>query len=232
MNRTRQTVRLLCGAAMQQGMAVIYPDLHGTGDSAGDFGDARWEQWLGDLETAAAWLQERGCTAIVVLGIRAGALLAWELLRRGRFPVHSLVFWQPVLSGKSVVTDMLRMRIAAAGEPGSGETVAGLRQQAGAGAPLEAAGYRLAPELVQALDASSIDAVSGMVMPPIHWLEIVSEDAGPTRQAVLDTIARLRGQGARIELLRQPDPPFWATQEITVGQGTVAATVRLLAAAA
>ena len=229
MNRTRRTVRLFCEEAAQRGMLVIATDLHGTGDSSGDFGDARWGQWLVDLGVAATWLQQQGCTSISLLGIRAGALLAWEILRAGLIPVRSVVLWQPVITGKAVVTDMLRARIAAASAQGARETVSGLRQQLADGNAVEAAGYLLAPELMHALDQAVIAENPGMPLPPVCWMEIVANEESSMRQAALDAIKRLQAAPAAIDLVRQPDPPFWGTTEITAGLGSVSSTVRWLA---
>lgn len=230
MNRSRRTVRLLCGEGAGQGLAVLNPDLHGTGDSGGEFGEARWGQWLEDLGTAAAWLRAEGCSRITLLGIRAGALLAWDVLRSAQWPVAGLVLWQPVLSGKAVVTDLLRMRIAAGAAQGGGETVSGLRQRLEAGHQVEAAGYTLSPEMSRALDGVAIGADVPQGMPPACWIEIVGDAEGPVRAPALALADRLRGKGVVVDLLRQQDPPFWSTAETTVGRGTVAATLAWLRA--
>ena len=229
MNRTRRTLRLLCSEAARRGMLVIETDLHGTGDSSGDFGDARWDGWLNDLEASANWLRQQGCVTISLLGVRAGALLAWEILRTRRTPIRSLVLWQPVLTGKAVVTDMLRARLAAASTQGGRETVSGLRQQLESGHAVEAAGYLLAPNLVRDLDQLAITPNPGLPLPPMCWLEIVGDDTSTTRQPALDTIRQLQAAGATVDLVRQQDPPFWGTTEVTAGRGSVSSTVRWLA---
>jgi exosortase A-associated hydrolase 2 len=232
MNRTRRTVRLLCGAAATAGACAIYPDLHGTGDSPGDFADARWADWLEDLSAAAGWLQAEGCGAVVLVGVRAGALLAWDLLRAGTVPVSQVVLWQPVLTGKAVVTDLLRTRIAAAASQSGRDTVATLRAQLAAGQVVESVGYGLSPELVRALDATAIAPLAGTAQPPVSWIEVIGDEASATRQPALAMVSQLQAAGGRVELLRQADPPFWSTVEITVGHGTIGRTTPLLAACA
>ena len=55
-------------------------DLSGMGDSSGSHGDATWEQWLEDSKTAAESLMEdAGTQNLVILGARAGALLAAQV---------------------------------------------------------------------------------------------------------------------------------------------------------
>lgn len=232
MNRTRRTMRLLAAGAAGQGACAIYPDLHGTGDSPGDFADARWAGWLGDLRASACWLEQQGCAGLVLVGIRAGALLAWDLLRGGLERVRHVVLWQPVLAGRNVVTDMLRTRIAAATPPGPRESVANLRQRLAAGETVETVGYALAPELARALEAAAIAAEPGRAWPPVSWIEVIGDQASATRQPALALVDQLRAGGVRVELLRQPDPPFWSTVETTVGTGTVDLTLPLLAACA
>jgi exosortase A-associated hydrolase 2 len=221
MNRTRRTVRLLCEQGVRRGHAVLNVDLHGTGDSDGDFADARWEHWLDDLGTGAAWLRSAGCRAISLLGIRAGALAAVTLARR--LEIASLLLWQPVVAGQSAVTDLLRTRVAAGAAAGERESVADLRGQLAAGATIEAAGYALPAALAAALDAAVVagEALSA----PVLWLEVASEAGAPPRAPAAQAAARLRAAGVRVELTSAVDPPFWSTTEVTVGRASVAATL-------
>lgn len=231
MNRSRQTVRLLLNEVGDRGLLAISADLHGTGDSEGEFADARWAQWLRDLESAAGWLLSQGCTAIALVGIRAGGLLAWDLLRQNSLPLRRLVLWQPVLNGKALVTDVLRTRVAAGLQREPRETVGDLRRRLSAGEAIESAGYALHSELAQALEHCDIlPPTSSANSPPIHWLEIVAEENSTQRQSALDAIARLQDAGLRVEASRSVDPPFWSTQEITVGRTTARMTAELLAA--
>lgn len=218
-------MRLLCEAAARRGMATIYPDLSGTGDSSGDFVDATWAAWRADVERAAAWLVEQGCTSLAVVGIRAGALLAWDMVTQTRLPITTLVLWQPVLNGSAVVTDLLRTCIAnAAGR----DSVSVLRQQLARGEPVEAAGYCLSAALASDLNAMRMDPQGARRAVPILWIEIVAEDSIPTRHAALEAASRLRAAGVTVTLGRQRDPPFWGTGEVTVGHAAIAETVRWL----
>lgn len=230
MNRCRRTVRLLCARAPALGIGVASVDLHGTGDSSGDFGDARWEQWLDDLVAAAGWLAAAGCGAPWLVGIRAGALLAFELARSARLPLAGLILWQPTLTGSSVVTDMLRARIAATAATaaaGERETTDALRRQLAAGESVEAAGYRLAPALVRSLETASVDGPA-LAMPATCWVEIGGGAQAPMRAAAAAAIGRLRASGSAVDVLRVEDPPFWGTTEVTLGRATVDATLAWL----
>jgi hypothetical protein len=69
--------------------------------------------------------------------------------------VTSIVLWQPVLSGESLVTQFPRTDVVArmltqADSRSSTET---LRAQLRNGEPIEVAGYMLAPALVQSLES-------------------------------------------------------------------------------
>jgi len=228
MNRTRRTVRLLMEQAAQAGLAVINVDLAGTGDSAGEFADARWEDWLANLELGRDWLRRQGCTQVSLLGVRAGALLAWQLALAAREPFHRLLLWQPVPTGQAVLTDLLRTRLLAPAADGKREGVAALRAQLQGGSAVEAAGYTLSPQLAAALDAARIGATPTDRRLRIAWLEIVADAAADVRPVAVQSVARLVEAGLQAELLRAQDPPFWATTETTTGHASVAASLRWL----
>lgn len=229
MNRSRRTTRLFCGEAARCGIRSIEIDLYGTGDSSGDFNDARWETWLADLSAATEWLRRQGCRTVSLLGIRAGALLAWDVLRGSPETIHSIVLWQPVLAGRSIVTDLLRTRIAAASARDGHDTMGTLRRELAAGRSVEAAGYLLSPNLARDLEQARVGPEPGVVVPRMCWIEIVADSASGTRQPALDGVEQLRACGAQVDLVRQQDPPFWGTTEVTVGRATVARTVEWLA---
>ena len=80
MNKARRMVALQAAELARSGCRVLLLDLYGTGDSAGDFRDARWEFWLDDLTRAVEWLAGQGGRRVTLLGLRAGCLLALDLL--------------------------------------------------------------------------------------------------------------------------------------------------------
>lgn len=47
-----------------QGYAVLILDLFGTGESKGDFGEATWQIWLQNIDTAIDWLTQQGAQSI------------------------------------------------------------------------------------------------------------------------------------------------------------------------
>ena len=59
MNHSRRMATLQAHRLAALGIDVLVVDLFGTGDSAGDFADARWETWQEDAKAAVAWLGRR-----------------------------------------------------------------------------------------------------------------------------------------------------------------------------
>ena len=98
MNKSRRMVALQARALAAAGCAVLQIDLHGCGDSSGDFGDASWDSWLADVSLAHAWLRTRSAAPLWLWGLRSGCLLAGDAASRLGEPVDFL-FWQPVLYG-------------------------------------------------------------------------------------------------------------------------------------
>lgn len=159
MNRSRAVVARQARAFAAAGYAVLQIDLHGCGDSAGDFGDASWDHWRTDAHAALQLLQTRFDVPLCLWGLRSGALLASEVARELAAGI-SLLLWQPVLSGKQHLQQFLRLGLAAdmlegrLGEDArSSET---LLAQLENGHAIEIAGYTLAPALARGMAGSAL----------------------------------------------------------------------------
>jgi hypothetical protein len=168
---------------------------------------------------------DSGFDEIVLVGIRGGCLLTWELLKAARRSYRAAVLWQPVISGTSVITDLLRMRIAANALSDSRESLSALRQRLGAGAAVETAGYAITPGLYRALETCAIEPC-GRPMPPIVWIEFSTEGS---RAAARTAIDRLTTSGLRVTVFHETDPHIWSTTETTVAPMAVARTVQAIA---
>jgi exosortase A-associated hydrolase 2 len=230
MNRTRRLAAQQARALAAQGIAVLLLDLHGCGDSSGEFFDARWETWKDDLGLACAWLGERTGVRAGVWGARLGALLALDYAGSAPQPPARLVLWQPVLSGAAYMNHVLRLRVA--GEmlaEGSGGNTRTLRAQLAAGNALEVGGYMIAPQL-----AAALDGVEAARLPlpacPVHWFEVLAAGLapGPAAARVADA---WRARGIDLALAPVHCPPFWATQEIADCPQLLAATSAIFAEA-
>ncbi|MGZ5200781.1 MAG: hydrolase 2, exosortase A system-associated [Telluria sp.] len=224
MNRSRRMAALAARALAARGIGVLQIDLHGCGDSSGDFGDARWDTWKSDVSLARDWLRARLGCPVGLWGLRLGALLALDCARAE--PLDRLLLWQPVTSGSGYLTQQLRLRLAGdlLQDDDAKASTTSLRDELRAGASLEIAGYTVAPELALAID--SLDAAT--LAPercPVHWFEMVAAP-GRSMPAAPSRIAagwRERGTDLRVELVC--GEPFWATPEIAACPALVEATV-------
>lgn len=191
MNRSRHVAALQARAFAAAGYAVLQMDLHGCGDSAGDFADATWTQWLADVRAGVRYLQESFERPLCLWGFRSGALLATAIAREVS---AKLLLWQPVTSGHQHLQQFLRLSLAANmldGGRASGSTEA-LRAQLTAGQCVEVAGYSISPELAHGLATAElqfegllghcieIQPGGGEISPALHRLL----HAGSTRASV------------------------------------------------
>ena len=242
MNKSRRMAALQARALANQGLAVLLPDLLGCGDSAGDFGEASWAAWVDDVVHAATWLREQACgwaaeaaTAasanspppLTLWGLRTGALLAAEAAAR-LGDVQRLLFWQPALSGKTVLQQFLRLQMASEllGGDATGGTEA-LRTRLAAGDSVELAGYRLSPGLTQGLERARLEPPPGVRL--LHWL-----DLSPRAEAILvpgsaSAVARCRQAGCDVQAQVVTGPTFWQSTEIEDAPGLIEATLQAMA---
>lgn len=216
MNRSRHLVARQARTLAALGYHVLRVDPFGCGDSAGESEEARWEIWRSDALAAARWLAERAEVAPWLWAMRLGALMSTELTAHLDGPPGKLVLWQPVLEGKLLLNEFLRVRVASqmlAGGQGNGRlTIHALRASLGGGEPVDVGGYVLTPELASAIDARALrDAVPAGW--EVHWLEVTqSPEAGqsPAAQAV---IADWRAAGVTVHERLVRGPRFWTAAE-------------------
>jgi exosortase A-associated hydrolase 2 len=228
MNKSRRMAALQARALAALGYGVLQIDLHGCGDSDGDFADARWEHWKDDIDAARTWLAQRLGRHAGVWGLRLGALLALDYARTAQQPVAQLLLWQPVLQGAAFMTQFLRLRVAGAMLDEAAEAAGGtraLRAALQAGTALEIAGYVLTPELVAAIDGA--DALKLVPPCPVHWIEIGAGAARPVPPAAQRVALAWESQGCTLLLQQVVAPSFWATQEIAESAALIGATCAL-----
>ena len=241
MNKCRRMAAMQARAFARSGIAVLQIDLYGCGDSSGDFGDARWQIWLDDLQRAQQWLAQRHTGTIGWWGVRLGALLALEAA--GRFGGGPALLWQPVISGEVFITQFLRMRVASAAlaaaaitEPAATalQTVVpvaspkasgtqAMRAAMSGGEALEVGGYELAPTLAAAIDTLKL---SELAVPDqaVHWLEVVAEEGRSLPPAAASAEAAMRNAGVNLHLHLAVGPAFWTTQEVVDCPGLLEVT--------
>ncbi|WP_298235080.1 hydrolase 2, exosortase A system-associated [uncultured Azohydromonas sp.] len=228
MNRSRRMAALQARALAGAGFEVLQIDLHGCGDSAGDFADASWQGWTADALQACEWLRAQpGAAPLWLWGLRAGALLAVEAAHA--LPVScNLLLWQPPASGAAVLQQFLRLRLAEGLAQGqAGALMKTLRAQLDAGQAVEAAGYTVSPALAHGLQAATLVPVLPRAG-RLAWLELGgSEPAAPSPAAQPLIDAWSRG-GWQVHAQRVPGPPFWATAETETAPALLQATLQAL----
>ncbi len=224
MNKCRPMFALQARKLAERGFDVLLVDLHGTGDSAGDFGDASWEQWSDDLRCAWEWLAARHPAAIHVLAARSGALLMDALTQVRTTANSKLVLWQPTIKGADYWRQVLRLRLAAqsirggdAQQPSSQEL---LEREGG----IEIAGYRFSANLVRALSDAVLSAESIASFHATLWAEISVAGEATLSPVGQRTILQWQAAGAKVSAHVLSGEPFWTTPEIALVPALIDAT--------
>lgn len=231
MNKCRRMVALAAQALAAAGIASCTPDLSGTGDSSGEFSQARWQHWLEDLRAAHRSMTDSGFGLGAVLAVRLGACLAADLLRIERIERPLLLLWQPVFDGRRFVEQFLRIRVAASlMEDDRKETVAQLRARIAAGEALDVAGYALTSGMVEDLDRASFETAFPARGAKLVVFETKRSVDAPFSVPLVKSAEGLRAAGAEVELRAVTGDPFWTSTEIVVLPQLVAESVAILAA--
>lgn len=158
MNRSRRFLTALRQAIAAHGVQAVLIDPFGTGDSDGDFVDATWEGWHGDISDAVQELHGNGIASVSLVGLRVGCLLADGAARALSRPLERLVYLQPETDGEMPLRRLLRGRVAARRFAGDvAESTEMLWQRLEEGEALELGGYRIAGALATTMRAKRID---------------------------------------------------------------------------
>lgn len=226
MNKSRRMAALQARMLAERGYGVLQIDLHGCGDSSGDFGDATWQSWLQDVQDAHAWLRSRSNAPFWLWGLRSGCLLATDAAKRIDAPVNFL-FWQPVISGRQFLQQFLRLKVA--GEMMNGDSkgiMAALKKQLAENQSVEIAGYMLHPGLAQGLEAAEL-------APPVRAGRLIWREVFPRAEATLAPASQQRleqwqSAGHAVNSAVLPAPTFWQTVEIAEAPALLDATLAAL----
>jgi len=229
MNKARRMMALQARSLAAAGVGALLIDLYGTGDSQGDFANARWEIWRSDVSVAMDWLRQQGSQSISCIGLRMGALLAMDLAQRDPLALKQIVLWQPTLDGKNMMTQFLRLRTTA-NNMNSGkqkETVNSLRAILTDGENIEVAGYELTPGLVASLDNIKLTPLANAQSPPIHWFELLLSPESPVPPASRQVIEQWQAKKINVSVSTITNMPFWDGQNITIAPKLLAATTKI-----
>jgi exosortase A-associated hydrolase 2 len=229
MNKSRRMAALQARALADAGWTVLQVDLLGCGDSEGDFAEADWQQWLADIVDAAAWLREQTGQIPSLWGLRVGCLLACEAAATME-PTPNLLLWQPVISGKHSLQQVLRLKVTSqivAEATSDRVNTQQLREKLGHGEALEIAGYTLSPDLALGLEAAELTCPKA----PAHvaWLEVAATATAALSPAANSRIEAWQTAGHRVDGRAVGGPAFWQTQEIAECPELITATMSAIA---
>jgi len=235
MNRSRRMASVLAERLAAAGWGSLVVDLFGTGDSDGEFSAARLAVWRDDLTRPMSWLRARGAPARALVGLRSGAMLALELAAaeaaRGAL-LARVVLWQPVANGEQMLTQFLRIRLAASiTGAAAGETTASLRARLAQGETLEIAGYDVTPGLAADIDALRLEPLGTACGAKVTWLEVVAAEDRPIPPGGARLIESWRANGVALDARPVAGDPFWTLLETTLAPRVIDATVAIIAEA-
>lgn len=218
MNKSRRMFSLLANALVNQGQGCLLVDLYGTGDSAGDFVDARWENWREDIIDSLRWMKSHGAEEISIVALRMGALIALDVLQDAKLNLRRVVLWQPISNGKLMLSQFLRIRLAANlfSSNQEKETSKGLMQRLEQGQSVEVGGYELSADLYKAISNLSVSSFATEGYPPIHWIDVTNSPDAELSLASKKQIKEWRSRHVKITEMIQRGEPFWSLQEINV----------------
>lgn len=232
MNKSRKAISEFSRICTTMNVGVLMIDFIGTGESEGDFKDARWWIWKKNIFFAYQWLKQRGAGSISCIGIRMGAILLLDAINTNTFELDKLLFWQPVVSGSVYLKQFLRLNLAAdlMVDGSSNVTVQSFRDILSNGGSVEVAGYELSSELYQELNNLSLSNISPTLCAQLIWFEVVAnelQEVGPTKRQIVDKWKSVDHVDASIIAIR--DEPFWATQEIVIPDNLIKKTASIFA---
>ncbi|MCC6916317.1 hydrolase 2, exosortase A system-associated [Nitrosomonas sp.] len=230
MNKSRRMAALQAKAFAAAGAGVLQIDLYGCGDSEGDFGEATWEIWKNDVESAYRWLIQQGFTSVHFWGLRLGALLALDYAasKKTRTDPAKFVLWQPVVNGKSLLTQFLRLKLVnelLSDDMEKTSSVQVFREKLATGKPLEVAGYVLSSAMAAAIDKLKLSRLT-VKNSEVYWFEITPDAGRGLSPAGVSVVEAWNQSGIYPEVTCIPGLPFWATQEISECPALLTATAR------
>ena len=228
MNKSRRMVALAAMEFAARGWNTLQVDLTGCGDSDGDFGDASWAAWNGDLQDAWTWAEAHLAGPLALWSLRSGALVLADWLRSSGV-VAPLLLWQPVANGRQHLTQFLRLKaagemLADADAKASMEAIRGSLQ---AGEAVDIAGYRLSGALASGMEAATL-ALPAAYGAPVAAFEVGPPDRTEVSPALRMLVERWSKAGVQVRAEAVVGPAFWQTQEIELCPALIEASVKAL----
>lgn len=216
MNRCRYMGTLLAQSLSKLGYGFLVVDAYGTGDSAGDFQDASWEQSCRDLITGIEYAKILGYQQVSLLGVRLGALQAIRVASEVK-EIKRLIMWQPVINGQAALTQFLRIKIAASinrnEKPGK---IKDFEAQIDRNENLSVAGYDMSANYFKGIRSANFNNYIEFNSSPICWFTILGSADRKTPQGDLKLIEKWRKNGAVIDHREIIGSSFWQAHERTL----------------
>lgn len=223
-------ITLTARALAKVGIGTLLVDLLGTGDSDGEYVDARWAIWMQNLIAARSWLEAQATRCRGLWGIRLGAILAAEVHRVVGDPRIPVVVWQPVIDGKIHLTQFLRMRVAAQMDRPHlpKETTTSMRATLASGKSIEVGGYEIHPELAAAIDVANLRDSILAPSTQVLWVEQATDDSGAPAPGTAAAVEAWRASGISVTTSTFAGPAFWQIPERVIAPELIASTVSWL----
>ena len=203
---THRTFRQLATQLTRAGFHVLRFDYHGCGDSSGYDEDGTLAQWTEDISTAIQELRDfAGLQRASLIGFRLGASLAAHVETESR-NLDSLVLWEPIISGREYVRELLDSQRAWLRDRGSRPDTT---SETGA---FEVLGFRVSASLRTGLEALDLLNTQSSLAPRTLVIE-QSEKADARRLH-----ASLAATGTDTDYRCVEAPRFWLKGELNKAQ--------------
>ncbi len=230
LNKCRRLLALCTQTLAAAGAEVWWPDLSGTGDSAGEFADACWSHWLDELchfDLALALAAPAAVPAY--LAVRSGALLLAAASSRLRdFERAQVLLWQPALEGGRYLQQFLRLRVMASRLRGRDESLPSLMTRLAQGELLEVGGYGLRAQLTDGLAAAQVSAATLGMARAVTVLEFKNSAGASPSPPLLQFGAACQTLGCAALVRLVECEQFWTTQEISAPAVVIDASLTAL----
>jgi len=159
-------------------------------------------------------------------GLRSGCLLAVAASRLTSAS-EQFVFWQPTPSGKTVLQQFLRLKVAADLQSGQSKHIMDtLRSQLAAGHSVEVAGYELSASVARGLESATLAPPANVRR--LEWLELSSRDDATLMPASSIALNAWTQEGCSVRSQVVGGPAFWQTTEVEDAPALIDATVLAL----
>ena len=182
----------------QAGFPVLRFDFYGCGDSTGDGDQDHLGQWLADIAVAIDEVRRRGRVVnVCLMGLRLGGSLA-ILAGAQRGDVAGLVLWDPVISGKAYVEQLIQIHHETLQRANMPPSSALVNEK-----PTEILGFSLTDSLFA--DLIKLDLLA-LRQKPANNVLVIESDPNADGGRLTEYVKRL---AAQVESLHFPGPQLW-----------------------